>query len=69
MWRCREDKRKLQRVKNQKSGNKAEWMVNWGQGNQNKLGNGRRKRAILRIQEVGENEQMLEETDLSKNAK
>lgn len=44
-------------------------MVSWGQGNQNKLGNGRRKRAILRIQEVGENEQMLEETDLSKNAK
>lgn len=41
---------------------------NWGQGNQSKLGNGRRKRAILRIQ-VGENEHMLEETDLSKNPK
>lgn len=36
---------------------------NWGQGKQNKE---EKKSAILTIQEVGGNEQILEETDLSR---
>lgn len=41
---------------------------NWGQGKENKVGNGRREELSTQIREVGENKQMLKETNLSRSA-
>lgn len=66
MWRCGEDKRKPQQVKYQKPANKAEWMATGDKENR-MTRNGREGWPLsLKIQETRGNEQILEETDLSR---
>lgn len=43
-------------------------MVTGEREKENKVGNGRREELFPQIQEVGENEQILKETNLSRNA-